>query len=442
MNGQVPDASPGGAGGNAGQASGGAAGSSTGGAAGEGGAAGDGAGNDAGPSTGDDAGPALDAGSFAKTAGIWDLPGLMRIRDQAASGPLKPAYDAAIKDADKAVLLGPFSVMDKTKTPPSGDKHDYMSLARYYWPDPQNPGGPYIHKDGQSNREISGDGFDWQRKTDMGDAVTALGLGYFLTGNEKYAQRAKLLLETWFIDPATRMNPNFNYAQGYPGLPEGGRAEGVIDGLSFAFLLDAVELLRGSAAMTPSDYDGLSTWMTQMLDWLRTSTLGKGEESAGNNHGTWYDVQATRYAIFVGNASLANQLLTSSKQRRIAAQIQPDGQQPAETARTNGYFYSLYNLTALFDLAMLGQGAGVELFGYETSDGRGIRKAFDFMVPYVDPNKTWPYQQIDQPPPREMFLPLLRRASTAYKAANYEQVLETTFAAALPPDITELVYPK
>ena len=73
-----------------------------------------------------------------------------------AKDPLiMPAYKLLIKDANKAMQYGPVSVMEKKNIPPSGDKHDYMSLAPYHWPDPDKPGGlPYIRKDGQTNPEV------------------------------------------------------------------------------------------------------------------------------------------------------------------------------------------------------------------------------------------------------------------------------------------------
>ena len=59
-----------------------------------------------------------------------------------------PAYKQLIKDADKALQFGPVSVMEKKNAAPGGDKHDYVSLAPYHWPDPSKPGGlPYMRKD-------------------------------------------------------------------------------------------------------------------------------------------------------------------------------------------------------------------------------------------------------------------------------------------------------
>src|ERR1044072_5271844 len=60
------------------------------------------------------------------------------------------------RDARKALVSGPFSITSKATTPPSGDKHDYMSQAPYFWPDPQRPNGlPYIRRDGDRNPEIN-----------------------------------------------------------------------------------------------------------------------------------------------------------------------------------------------------------------------------------------------------------------------------------------------
>jgi hypothetical protein len=365
----------------------------------------------------------------------------LRIRDQASSGALKPAYDQVVAQAEMAMTVGPFSVMDKTTTPPSGDKHDYTGLARYFWPDPTKPDGlPYISRDGQSNPDVDSNKYDYHSMFTMTGSVTTLGLAYFLTRSEKYAQKAHELLKVWYIDAATKMNPNLNFAQSVPGAAPG-RKEGIIDTLQMAFMIDSLEMLRDSPAFTQAEFDALTAWFTAFVGWLRTSTFGQGEESATNNHGSWYDVQTMRYAIFLGNRTLATQLAQLASTRRIATQINPDGTQPQEIARTKSLFYSEYNMTALFGIGQLASAVGVDVFGFQTNDGRSIRKAFDFLAPYADPNKTWPYQQIE-PDDRSMLLPLLRRAGVAYSAPAYENTLAMYYAAALPTSIVELVYPK
>ena len=206
-------------------------------------------------------------------------------------------------------------------------------------------------------------------------------------------------------------------------------------------MLDSVELLRGSTAMLASDYEALASWLSSTLDWLRVNALAQAEENKLNNHATWYDALTARYAVFVGRSDLATELTERVKARRIATQIEPDGSQPEELSRTNSFHYSAYNLTAFFHLATLGRGLGVSLFEYETADGRGIRKALDFLAPYADPQKPWPYPQLTQDF-RGDLLPLLRRAAVAYGEPSYEQILEGRYATLLAPNVVELVYPQ
>jgi hypothetical protein len=284
------------------------------------------------------------------------------------------------------------------------------------------------------------DAYDYKSMYTVTGAITSLGLGFYLTGDEKYADRAHQLLAAWFITPATRMNPNFNYAQSVPGVADG-RSEGVIDGLQFAFMLDAVELLKTSRYFTASDITALNGWFTSMLSWLGSNALALKEQSAANNHGTWYDVQVARYDVFVGNNMAAATVIKAAQAKRIAAQIDPDGTQPKEMSRTNSFDYVWYNLTALFDLAHMGKGVGVDLFTYQTTDGRSIKKALDFLTPYVDPQKTWPNQQIN-PPNRDVPMPVLRRASIAYQSASYEQLLQMYYASTVAANPLQLQYPK
>jgi hypothetical protein len=300
---------------------------------------------------------------------------------------------AAVAAAERAMHEGPYSVMQKAITPPSGDKHDYMSQAPYFWADPSKPDGlPYIRRDGERNPELKKIS-DHDSLGRMGEDARNLALAYYLTGNVVYADRAALLLRTWFLNPATRMNPNLEFGQGIPGINTG-RGIGLIETRSFMSALDAVGLLAGSKAWSEADQEGMKLWIGQFLHWMRTSDKGKDEDAARNNHGTWYDLQVTDYALFLGDKQLAVETLERVKTRRIALQIEPDGRQPLELARTNAFSYSVGNLDGLMQLAWLGQHVGVDLWSYKTADGRCIRAALDYLLPYATGSKQWTYQQI------------------------------------------------
>ncbi len=319
--------------------------------------------------------------------------------------------------ADHAMTEGPFSVMDKPVTPPSGDKHDYMSRGTYWWPDPSKPDGlPYIRHDGQTNpenRKIT----DHEEFGRMCEASRALALAWYFTGKGDYANRAALLLRTWFLDPATRMNPNLEFAQGIPGINTG-RGIGIIDTRPLVDAVDAVGLLASSTAWTAADDKGLHDWFAQYLHWMRTSKNGMDEDAAKNNHGNWYDVQVTDMALFLGDRTLAVDTLERVKTRRIAVQIEPDGREPLELARTKAWGYSNMSLDALCRLATFGDEVGVDLWNFKTADGRSIRAAIDFLVPYAAGEKKWDYQEIAGFHASALE-PTLLRAARAYHDPKY-----------------------
>ncbi len=301
---------------------------------------------------------------------------------------------AARQDADHAMQAGPFSVMEKKQIPPSGDKHDFMSMGPYWWPNPATPTGlPYVRRDGETNPEIASIP-DQSNLTHMENAVHALALGYYLTGEESYASRAVLLLRTWFLDPATRMNPNLNYGQAIPGITTG-RGIGLVSLRDLPLVLDGITLLSDSPSLTHADREGLRAWFRSYLDWLRNSRNGRDEAAAKNNHGSWYDQQLAGIALFLGDTSLARDVIEMAKTKRIAYQIRADGRQPLELARTKSFSYSVFNLRALMCLAEEGKRIGVDLWDYRAPDGGSIRAALNFLLPYAIGEKQWPYKSLN-----------------------------------------------
>ena len=367
--------------------------------------------------------PAVVAPPIAVAPRVFRVPPktLATLRDRIAVGNFTdPALDRLRADADHALTQPPLSITAKQIKPPSGDKHDYMTLAPYWWPDPSKPGGlPYIRRDGETNPEIERIP-DHQSFDTLISSTYDLALAYYLYRDESYAAHAELLLRAWFLDPATRMNPNLRYAQGIRGINEG-RGTGLIETRSLGRVCDAVDLLAGSQAWTAADQAGLHDWFRKYLDWMRTSDNGKAEAAAKNNHGTYYDVQVTTFALFVGDTGFAKQVLSAARTKRIDPQISPDGKQPLELVRTKSLGYSTMNLSGLFELARLGDQAGVDLWTYQTPEGGSIRKALDYLVPYVAGDKKWPNAQIVDYNVHE-FTPLLLIAAEKYGDAHYREV--------------------
>ena len=373
------------------------------------------------------AGPAWPAINAKAALAVFSLPpgALERTKAQLASNEaaLKPALDALIADADRALKSKPASVTDKPKAGASGDKHDYLSTAPYFWPDPTKPDGlPYIRKDGQRNPESGNEHSDSPRLGRTGGNTLTLALAYHFTTNEAYAAHAAKLLRVFFLDPGTRMNPNFNQAQAVPGVNTG-RGTGMIESRSLTSVADAVLLLRGSPHWTAADDTAMTAWLNAFLDWSLTSKNGRDERVAKNNHGMFYDAQVAHFALFCGRTNLAREIIASATTNRLAMQIKPDGSQPLELARADSFGYSRFNLLAMFDLATLGEHVGVDLWRYQTPEGAGIRKALDFLVPYIEQSdKPWPYER-GKKQRRMLDTRLLRQAFAVYGDPRYRGAL-------------------
>ena len=314
--------------------------------------------------------------------------------------------------------MRPVSVMDKAIAPISGDKHDYLSQAPYFWYDSSKPNGlPYIRRDGQRNPEIN----KITDRTYLGElenASKALSLAWFLTAEKKYAEKAAALIRHWFLDIETKMNPHLEYGQFIPGI-NNGRYIGIIETRALTGIADAVGLLENSPSWTPADTKAMQQWYSSYLDWLLNSKHGKQERATKNNHATWYYVQAVDFALFTGNNNVAKELSEDSK-KRIDSQINNQGKMQEEIDRTRGLSYSTMNLVGWFTLAKLAKHSGVDLFGYKNSSNASFKTALDYIYPYAVGEKPWPYQQIT-PYTREGIYTLLLLASEAYKDKRYEQ---------------------
>lgn len=351
-----------------------------------------------------------------------------------------PAANKVKEEANAALQQGPWTVVDKKQNPPSGNKHDYMSIGKYWWPDPQNPKGPYIRKDGLTNpKTVTSDKEDMG---DMADAVETLALAYYLFATEKYAQRAVYLLRVWFLNRDTYMSPNMNFGQAIPGRNTG-RQYGIIETRKLIRIIDAIQLLKDSQALTPPDLAGLKNWFAGYLQWLLNSDFGKKEGRNGNNHETSYTLQVIAYSLFVGKENVAVDQIQKHFKQRIIRMIEPDGHQPRELARTKALHYSMMNLSMMLEIAELAKKMGINLYDYKTKDGRSIRKALDFLYPYISGKEKWPYQQIvKSAPDYDDIFYTLRIAGLRYNRPDYEKTLQKIYKNTYQSHRGQLLWPK
>ena len=296
-----------------------------------------------------------------------------------------------VKKAVAALIL---TIVDKPRPSPTGDAHDYISYGRYYWPDPSKPDGlPYIQKDGYPNRALLEQGDDKQLSALLNNVET-LALGWSRLHREDCARRAGEWLRAWFVAPATRIKPSFGYAQIRLGRDQNrGSASGLIDTYGLPRLVDAVRLLHSAPGVSAEDEQAVKTWFSDYLLWLTTSPNGRKEHEAKNNHGSWYLAQVIAIARFLGREDEAR-VFAREDFARINAQIEPDGRQPLETARTDGLSYSLFNLEAQLRVARLAAPLGIDLWNYTAPRGGSLKQALAYLQRFDAAPEKWPHKQL------------------------------------------------
>jgi hypothetical protein len=360
-----------------------------------------------------------------------------RMRASADDPLLVPARDHIFKQATNNLNVEPLTVMEKTIVAPSGDPHDYVSMSSYHWPNPNTADGlPYIRRDGQINPEV--------KETDLGRfqklavIVPNLCWAYFLSDEQQFASKAIAHIRTWFIDPATRMNPHLRYAGHVPGVIDG-RRHGVTDTKSIRFILDTIGFLRASPLWEETDEHGMQAWADEYLDWLLTSKFGQQEFASTNNHGTWYDAQVLACALFTSRDD-AIVKVHNSAQERIASQFTGSGAQPHELKRTRPLQYCMMNLQGFFEIATMLSTVGFDVWGFQTPDGKSLRRATEWLAPYALGHKHLATHDLVRATPRS-YLSVFRRAAIEWSDWRFEVVMHMIDHDAAKQDLLQIQYP-
>ena len=325
--------------------------------------------------------------------------------------------------ANRYLTESPVTITAFTSERNPGGPHDYFSEGDYWWPDPAHPGGPYIQRDGFSNPA----NFNSHREAliRLSLQVPALVAAWKLTKARRYTDHAVAHLRAWFVDPATRINPNLEHAQAIFGLNKG-RGIGIIDTLHLVEVARAISVLIPSGVIGAANQSEIVAWFRQYLQWMTTSPNGIAERDAKNNHGTCWLLQVAEFARLTGNAELLSYARERFKTVIVPTQIAVDGSLPLELARTKPYSYCLFNLDVLATLAQVLSTPSDDLWNFETADRRGLRSAIAFMFPFTKDKSAWPYrhdvEHFEELPVR---LANLLFGGMAYKQPSYVELWKT-----------------
>ncbi|WP_298790110.1 alginate lyase family protein [uncultured Allomuricauda sp.] len=355
----------------------------------------------------------------------------------AAGNPhLVAALKEIVKNANFALEQPVVNVVDEGALPPSGDPHDYYSYSPYWWPNPEDPNGPYIWRDGEINPDRNTS--DISRIEAMVNRVTSLVPAWYFTGDERYAESAVKQLRAWFLNPATKMNPNVKFGQKRRGHNYNSPS-GVLEAWRMRWVIDCAILLESFPGWTEENANALRSWFSQFATWMVESPTGIEESMQPNNHGSWYNAQLILYALYGENFDLARKQLDDMP-ARIFSQVFIDGRQPQELIRTRSLDYSMYNARALITVARLGRHLDYDLFAYRSLEGRSIRLAVDYMTPFIFGEKEWPIMQI-RPHSNESAAELYWNAAKGFQDIEYANLLRKLPESPLPSSMVQLLDP-
>ena len=304
--------------------------------------------------------------------------------------------------AKEAFKQGPWSVTFSKSSAVSGNPNDYYSIGPYWWPDPNalDPKtAPYIRRDGEKNPECLNCRHK-QDLNDMSEAIHILSAAGFYFGNRHYLDRVSELINVWFLDEKTKMNPHMEYAQAIQGICTG-RGIGIIELHRLDRIVHSLGYLKEAGG-----YEELilkfNRWLEQMLDWLLASKKGIDESKNGNNHETYYWMRVGLYGLWLGNHDVIEKMCKNYTERIVPLQIEPDGAMIREIGRTRSLHYSVFNLDAMAMICEIARVVGIDLWSFSEGE-RSITTAIRYLIPALKNPFEWRFKVIDGSMPTDCF---------------------------------------
>jgi len=293
-----------------------------------------------------------------------------------------------LASASRSLTLEPITVTASHSSRSAGGLHDFFSEGDYWWPNPADPNGPYIQKDGLTNP----DNFSSHRRAMIrfSQIVGTLTSAYIITNDDRYVNHAMRHLKAWFIDTATLMNPSLLYAQAIKGKVTG-RGVGIIDMIQMMEVAQSVYILQDAKSVSKTDIEKIKKWFENYLSWVTTHPYGIEERDAKNNHATCWVMQVAVFSRLVNNQNFLNDCKNRFKTILFPNQMDSAGRFPLELKRTKPYGYSLFNLDAMATICHVLSGPKESLWDFKLEDGRTITDAIAYMYPYVVNKESWTY---------------------------------------------------
>lgn len=315
---------------------------------------------------------------------LWDIDNIQQLKNK---GRGNAEFMNWVNAANTFVKTAGPTVMDKPKTW-SGDKHNYETVAPYYWPDPNNPQGKYIVLDGKMNPDYNL--YDRNRLDELAVRCKTLAIAYYLTGDTSYSTAWLRDMNRWFVDKATKMYPQFDYAQIIPTHTSMGVPGGIIEAYVFTDVVDGILLMDSLGVLSTKVSKAYKKWFKSFVKWMNVSYDGALRFKNTDNIGTAYDVLLYSLSIYTNNTKQCDEIERSFANLRLYSQIEQSGAQTQELQRTLSVKYSIYNLSHIIDLCTMSQKRGKDIYG---ENKKLIDNAYSFLKDIVDRRDNRKYKE-------------------------------------------------
>jgi len=304
-------------------------------------------------------------------------------------------------EAERYLKEGPWSVTTDRPKGTDPDPHAYYSEAPFYWPDPANPGGPFVRRNGQDNPSR----FTANRMAleSACDAVFTLGTAAYLLDDARYAQHAARIVQAWFIAPKTRMDPSMEYAGVVPGAKPGeplGLGGGVSEGRPLIRAIQGMEFLGQSGEWDPRDAAATHKWFEEYLRWLTPAApaVAGGRRSPDNS--TWRTALEAAAASFAGDAASRQAAFDAYRARTLPRLPRAGGSAPPPAPGSAPQMASQVqepalaaSLEARATLCRIAQVQGVDLWSLHARGGATIAGSIDALNAGLMDPKRWSKEQ-------------------------------------------------
>lgn len=291
-----------------------------------------------------------------------------------------------IQHADVFLLNQPITPTSSYCERSEGGVHDFFSEGDYWWPDEKDTSAPYIRKDGLSNPNVFSD--HRHALVDLSEQVATLSSAWLITEEQKYIDKVQEHLTAWFVDTATMMSPHMLYAQAIYGRYSG-RGIGLIDAYHFVEIVRAIDILEAKGALDIVVISDVKAWFSTFLSWMMTHPYGVKEMNTKNNHATCWLATAASIAVLTDNDQLTAFCRQRFKEVLLPSQMATDGSFPLELDRTKPYAYSLFNIDAFANVAQILSSEEDNLWAYETTDGKSLKKGLAYIYPFIKDKELW-----------------------------------------------------